>query len=66
MFRRPNFENIFLNTDRTILDNHMSSFRKPGTFILTKMPGGSYSIDADKGPFETQINDVLLKLGTIS
>ena len=42
----------------------MVSFRKPVTYILSKVANDCYSIESDKG-FLTADNEVLSKLGTV-
>lgn len=64
MFRRPNFDNIY-EENQTIKREHMTHFKKPATFNLKRQPGGTYSIDSDKGYSEERTNEVLLQVGTL-
>ena len=64
MFRRPNFDNIY-EENQTIKREHMTHFKKPATFTLKRQPGGTYSIDSDKGYSEERTNEVLLQVGTL-
>jgi hypothetical protein len=64
MFRRPNLANVFekeLDEPRI----HMVSYRKPITYMLSKIKPGLYSIESDKG-FVIQSNEVLSQTGTLA
>lgn len=60
MFRRPNFDNVYEESDYdSIKKEYMNHFKKPSTFFLTKKERNGkqvFSIDSDKGYSEEKEN----------
>ena len=58
-FRSPDITGLGKNYDHMNM-NYMSAYRKPTTFLLTKLPGGMYAIDGDNGPIMTSTKILML------